>query len=580
MLIKLPIGSLRLHLAPWAVYLLLLAACTRPAPTSTLTFPTSPPPTLALTAGPTAAPTPSPLPIPTPAPRRFTIGLAAAPGTLDPAQAADESALLITRHLYEGLTAYEPGSTRVIPALAPAWDVSEDGLTWTYHLRAGVQFSDGTPFTAGAAAANFNRWLNRTPRGEYAFWRFMFGGFAGEADTDGDPISLLASADAPDDATLTLTLRRPDAALPATLAMPSFAMVNPSAFGGNSSFGAQGDASAGTGPFVLREWTPENIVRLVRNPNYWGAPPAPEELVLKIIPDDTQRLLALQVGEIEGMAHLNPKDYAAVTADPNLRVDFDPALNVLYLGFNQARAPWSNLDCRSAAAHALNKSRYALEFFPGDADVALAMQPPAVWGHDASRGDRAYEPELARQQWTTCVEAVGARNMPEQITLYIPPGERLYLPNPAGLGAAIQSDLASAGITVTIASPGDWQVWLSDVYAGRADLFLLGWTGVNGDPDSFLCPLFCGANAAFNGDGKGNPLPPDSDLAALLAEARAAADAAQREPLYAQAHARIFDALPAVPLVHRKTAWAYRASVAGNLPSPIEAVFFNLTFTP
>jgi peptide/nickel transport system substrate-binding protein len=571
-----------------AYCVLLLAACrgTPPSPTAT-----SIPPTLQPAAfTPNAATTPTALPTPTPGPRTLTIGLASDPGTLDPAEAVDESALLITRHLYEGLTAYEPGGTRAIPALAEAWDTSADGLKWTFHLRPGVRFSDGTPLTADSAARNFKRWLNRTPPGDYAFWHLMFGGFAGESDENGEPLSLLTAADAPDEATLTLTLRRPDAALPATLAMPSFALVNPIAFETGSAFGARGTASAGTGPFVLDGWRPESLIHLIRNPNYWGAPSSedprsgaegtPDELIFKIIPDDTQRFLALQVGEIEGMAHLNPKDYAAAQTSLNTRMDFDPALNVLYLGFNQAHVPWGNLDCRLAVAFALNKARYVQEFFPGDADAALAMQPPAVWGYDASRGDRAHDPEQAKQHWATCVDAIGQRNMPDQITFYVPPEARSYLPYPAALGAALQADLASVGITVTLTSP-DWQrLWLPDVHAGRADLFLLGWVGVNGDPDSFLCPLFCGNEAAFNSDGKGDPLPADEALATLLTSAHAATVQAQRESLYAQVHARIFDVVPAIPLAHRKTAWAYRAEVVGNVPSPIEDVFFNLTLAP
>ena len=556
---------------------LLLTACTTPTPVPTLAFPTSAPPTLALTPGATPAPTPTPLAIPTPGPRTFTIGLAAAPGTLDPAQATDEFALLITRHLYEGLTAYEPGTTRVIPALALSWDVSADGLTWTFHLRPDVRFSDGTPFTAPIAAANFERWLDRTPPGEYTFWRYMFGGFAGEADENGDPISLLAAVDAPDDLTLALTLRRPDATLPATLAMPSFAMVNPAAFEGDKSFGEQGSASAGTGPFVLREWTSEGMLHLTRNLDYRGQPARPDELIFKIIPDDTQRLLALQVGEIEGMAHLNPKDYAAVTADPGLRVDFDPALSALYLGFNQARAPWSNRDCRLAVAFALDRPRYAAAFFPGDADVAWGMIPPAVWAFKNPETDFQHDLAEATRLWQVCLASGAA--LPEQITLYVPPIARTYLPDPAGLGAAIEANLLTAGISVTVASP-DWPVWLTDVRAGRADLFVLGWTGVNGDPDSFLCPLFCGDDASFNSDPRGNPLPPDAQFADLLQSARATADAAQREALYDRAQARMWSTMIVVPIAHRKTAWAYRANVTGNVPSPIEDVFFNLTFAP
>jgi ABC-type transport system substrate-binding protein len=257
-------------------------------------------------------------------------------------------------------------------------------------------------------------------------------------------------------------------------------------------------------------------------------------------------------------------------------VDFDPALSVLYLGFNQARAPWSNRDCRLAVAFALNRPRYAA-FFPGDADVAWSMIPPAVWASKLPETDFQHDPAEVARMWQVCL-ASGV-TLQDQITLYVPPIARNYLPDPAGLGAAIEADLRTAGISVTVASP-DWPVWLTDVRAGRADLFVLGWTGVNGDPDSFLCPLFCGDDASFNSDEQGNPLPPDAQLADLLQSARATADAAQRETLYDRAQARMWSTMIVVPIAHRKTAWAYRANVTGNVPSPIEDVFFNLTFAP
>jgi peptide/nickel transport system substrate-binding protein len=553
------------------VCIVFAAACrVTPAPPS----PTGlAPPSLTPTTAPSAVPTP--LPSPTPGPRRFTIGLANPPGTLDPADAVDESALLITRHLYEGLVAYAPGTTRVVPALAETWETSADGLTWTFRLRSDVRFSDGTPLTSNVVVRNFERWLHPTQPGTFAMWRLMFGGFAGEADEAGEPLALLAGADAINAVTVALQLHRADAPLLNTLAMPSFAIVQPDAFEAGG-FGAPDSASAGTGPYVLRARNTADLVYLARNPAYWGTPPAPDELVFKIIPDDTQRLLALKAREIEGMAHLDPTHFG-VASEAGTRVEFDPSLNVLFLGFNQAQAPWGYLDCRLAVAHALNKPRYVQTFFSGDAQVALAMQPPAVWGYDASQGEHAYDPVRAGEHWRACQEA--AVPGPAPFTMYVPPLTRPYLPDPSGLGIAVQSDLAAVGITTTIASP-EWQTWLSDVYAGRADLFLLGTVGLNGDPDGFLCPLFCGLEAAFNSGPNAAPLPPDADLAALLNAARTTADPDQREALYVQAHARIFETVPAVPIAHRQSAWAYRADVTGSVPSPIENLFFGLTRAP
>ena len=577
-----------------------VAACVRgPAPLATLTPAASsatgnaadstllPPTATTLVAGSSTAVPPTPLPTPTAGPVAMTVALPDTPGTLDPANANDRSALLITRHMYEGLLAYAPGETRVVPALADSWSASADGLTWTFQLKSGVRFSDSTPFDANAARLNFERWFHAAPAGSYLFWQTVFGGFAGEMGADGQPMSLLANVSAPSPQTLILTLTQPDAALPSLLAMPSFAMVSPAAFQTADAANGLNTVSAGTGPYVLDTGGQADLVRLKRNPAYWGlaataatAPSAgPDELIFKIIPDDTQRLLALQTGEVQGMANLNPHDYAAASAQgANTRVVFDPALDVLYLGFNQAHAPWGNLDCRLAVAYALDKSSYVKSFFPGDADVALAMQPPGVWGYSAGASDHAHDPTASQQHWQACLSA--GVTVPVSTTLYIPPVQRPYLPDPAGLGAAIKADLSGLTLTVVIQSP-DWQTaWLPAVQSGQADLFLLGWSGISGDPDSFLCPLFCGSDNAFNTGPNGKPAAPDQGLATLLQEAHTTPDPAARQALYAQAHARIFDTVPAIPLAYRKSAWAFRSNVQGYTPSPIDSVLFDLHYVP
>jgi len=464
----------------------------------------------------------------------------------------------------------------VLGALAESWETT-DAITWTFHLRTGVTFSDGTPFTATVAVQNFERWYTRQPTGDYGFFKSLFGGFAGDTDAAGQPLSLLASVAAPDAQTLVVALRQPYAPLPSVLAMPSFAMVAPSAFDQPPAPGAAAPGS-GTGPYVIKSWSAGGLVQLARNPRYWGNQPSPDMLVFKAIPDDTQRLMALKVGEIDGLAQLDPAHYATVRADTSLRLDFDPALDVLYLGFNQAHEPWNKLDCRLAVAYALDKARYVKDIYPGDADVATSMLPPAVWGYQAPTADRSLDLAAARTHWQACLGNSPAPTVP--YVLYVPPVARPYMPDdPAALGAAIQQDLAAAGITVRVASPA-WPGWLAEVRTGHADLFVLGSVAITGDPDSILCALFCGDEPALYTDHTGAPLPPDRQLAALLLAARAEPGPDQRQMLYARAQNRLFDAVPAIPLAYRRSAWAYRVQVIGNVPSPIEDVFFGLKLAP
>jgi peptide/nickel transport system substrate-binding protein len=272
---------------------------------------------------------------------------------------------------------------------------------------------------------------------------------------------------------------------------------------------------------------------------------------------------------------VNPSHYAFIQNEPGLRLEFSPALNVAYLGFNQARPPWNIRECRMAVALALNRERYVRELYPGDAELARSILPPGVVGYQQPEPELHYDTMEASRLWQACQDS--GVTVPVSATLYVPPIVRTYLPDPTALGAAIQADLAAISLTTEIASP-DWQSqWLPDVQGGHADLFLLGWSGLNGDPDNFLCPLFCGVQALFNSQSDGLPLPPDVELAQWLSDARLTTNASARERLYGLAQARVWQEVIVLPLAHRQGVWAFRAEVIGTTPSPIEATFFQLS---
>jgi len=496
---------------------------------------------------------------------------------LDPADVTDSESLLVTWHLYEGLTRYVPGTTEIEPWLATAWTTSDDGLEWTFTLREGVTFHDGTPFDAEAVVWNFQRWSDKAhpmhfADWEFTYWEYMFQGFAGDLDDAGEPKSVVAGIEAVDPTTVKLTLNRPSAPLLQNLAMGNFGFSSPAAVeasGANYGTPAGNPISAGTGPYMVEEWMADDHITVVAYDGYWGDAPETVRIEFSVIPDGSARYLSLATGEIDGMNQVNPEDIAQAEENDDIAVVLEPANNVGYLGFNQAHAPWDNLNCRLAVAHAIDKQAIVDTLYAGDAVVASQMMPPSLWGYNEGIEDWPNDLDAANAYMTTCrAEAT----VPDEVVFYVPPIQRFYFPKPKELGEWIQASLAGIGIVTRIESPEWGSTYIPDVRAGKHDLFLLGWGGDNGDPDNFLCQFFCGADASFNGDAEGNGLPPSVELDTLLREAATLSDQAARAAAYEQANAMIHDTVPSVPLVHRSPPVLFRSNVTGYTPSPLQTI--------
>jgi peptide/nickel transport system substrate-binding protein len=518
---------------------------------------------------------------PTGDPDRLVFGHPADAAKLDPADVTDGESLLLTWHIYEGLTRYVRGSTTVEPALATEWTASDDGLEWTFTLREGVTFHDGTAFDADAVVWNFNRWFDRDNEyhfgdWDFSYWEYMFQGYAGEETDEGEPKSFFAGIEAIDPLTVKITLHRPSAPLLQNLAMGNFGFSSPTAVAASGSdYGTPNGnpIASGTGPYMVEEWKKDEQATLKRYDGYWGAAPAVERLEFRVIPDGSARYLALANGELDGMNQVNPEDIVQAEGNEDAQVIFEPANNVGYFGFNQANEPWDNLDCRLAVAHAIDKES-VLGLYAGDAEAATQMMPPKLWGYNPAIEDYPYDLELAQSYLDACLET---STMPDEVVFYVPPVQRFYFPKPKELGELIQASLAGLGINADIRSPEWGQVWLPDVREGKHDIFLLGWGGDNGDPDNFLCQFFCGGDASFNGDGEGGGLPPDEALSDLLKEAATLSDQAERQAKYEEANQIVHDLVPSVPLVHRSPPLIFRSNVNGYVPSPIQTLLTTVT---
>jgi peptide/nickel transport system substrate-binding protein len=506
---------------------------------------------------------------------------AADPVVLDGALVSDGESLRVIDQIYESLVSLEPGTTELAPGLAQSWELSEDGLEYTFELQEGVTFHDGEPFNAEAVCFNFDRWYNFTgsfqnPSASY-YWQTVFGGFAETDPESGAPEdSFFESCEAVDEGTVVIRLTSPSSAILGALSLSNFSIASPAAlqeFGADDgevdeegifhptgTFGTE--HPIGTGPFKFVSWTRGESLVLERNEDYWGEPASIDELIFRPISDNAARLQALQSGEIQGYDLVEPQDISTIEGDENLQVLDRPPFNVGYIGINQAHPPLDQLEVRQAIAAAVNRQELVDTFYAGRGEVAHAFMPPDVIGYADDVTQYEYDPEAAQQ----LLQDAGVQT-PVEITFCYPTDvSRPYMPDPQRNFEAIAADLNEAGFRIKPRSAPWSPDYLGLVDEGKCPLYLLGWTGDFGDPDNFVGTFFQTPQKAWGFENQ--------EIFDILDEAEAETDLEAREGLYQDANRLIMDFLPGVPYVHTSPALAFAANIQGYVPSPVSLESF------
>jgi peptide/nickel transport system substrate-binding protein len=514
----------------------------------------------------------------------LVFGTASDPVVLDGALVSDGESLRVIDQIFETLVSLEAGSTELEPGLATEWEISDDGRSYTFQLREGVQFHDGEPFNAEAVCFNFDRWYNfegsfQNPDASY-YWQTVFGGFATQDNEDAPAESLYESCEAVGDLEVRLNLTRASSSILGALSLTNFAIASPAAlreygadegevddegvFRPTGTFGTE--HPIGTGPFRFESWQRNDRLTLVRNEDYWGEQARLEQLIFRPIPDNAARLQALQAGEIHGYDLVEPQDIPTIENADGLKILNRPAFNVGYVGITQSHEPLDNPQVRQAIAHALNRQAVVDNFYAGRGEVAHQFMPPDVTGYAEDVTQYEYDPDRSRQ----LLEEAGVQT-PVQITFCYPTDvSRPYMPDPRRNFEAFAADLNEAGFQVQPRSAPWSPDYLSQVDTGRCGLYLLGWTGDFGDPDNFVGTFFQTSQPAWGFD---NP-----EIHDLLEEAETETDLDRREELYQQANRTIMDFLPGVPYVHTEPALAFADNIEGYEPSPVSLESFATVY--
>jgi peptide/nickel transport system substrate-binding protein len=515
----------------------------------------------------------------------LVVGVEGDPVALDGALVSDGTSLRVLDQVSEGLVDLKPGTLKVVPSLATSWKGTKQGAVWTFRLRHGVKFQDGTPFNAKAVCYNFNRWYNfkgsfQNPDATY-YWQQVFGGFKNTVGNSTDPalnVSLFRNCRTLGKYAVRINLTRKSASFLGALALRNFAIMSPTALvkykanagtvDSNGVFHPTGSFSTkhpiGTGPFKLQTWTLGERIVLVRNPNYWGPKAKVSRLIFRPIADNAARLQALQTGEVQAYDLVAPQDVPTIRKSSNLKVLDRSPFNVAYVGFNQAKPPMNKLAVRQAVAYGLDRKAVVKAFYLGRGKVAQEFMPPGLFGYSNKVAKYSYNPSKAK----SLLRSAGL-TLPVKLDFYYFTRSRAYLPDPTDTFQAFKASLEKSGFSITPHVLPFRPDFLSAVNRGDAGhLYMVGWNGDWGDPDDWVGIFFQSYQKAW---GFKNP-----KLFKLLTRAEGEPNFAKRVALYQQANVYIMKFLPGVPFAHNKSAMAAQRRVKNLLPSPVQIERYSL----
>jgi len=455
---------------------------------------------------------------------RKVVGQIAEPKSIDPHAVTAINDFRILMNVYDGLVRYKSGTLEVEPSLATSWKISDDGLVYTFQLRKGIKFHDGSELNAASVQFNFERMLDK----DHPYHH-----------TGPFPLSFFFSAvkkvDALDPHTVEFTLNEPYAPFLSNLAYPTGLIASPTAIKKyEKDFGRN---PVGTGAFKFAEWKSNSHVIVERNENYWGGAPQLEAVVFRPITDANTRVAEMLSGGIDMMVEVPADSVGMMASDNAFKVYEQAGPHLWFLILNAKEGPFKDKRVRQAVNYAINKQAIVENILQGTAIVADGPTPPAfAWAHNDALTPYPYNPEKA----AAMIKEAGYDG--STLKFYVTEGGSGML-DPIAMGTAIQADLAKVGFKVEIETY-EWNTFLGKVnpgLEGKADMAEMAW--MTNDPDTLpFLALRTGAwpdKGGFNSGYYSNP-----EVDKLLEKARQATDQAERARLYKDMQTIVYEDAP------------------------------------
>jgi peptide/nickel transport system substrate-binding protein len=461
--------------------------------------------------------------------------------SLDPAYVSDGESSKVITNICETLVRYKDGSTEIEPGLAESWEISEDGLEYIFHLREGVKFHDGSDFTADDVIWSIDRQLEGKRTADMPYASFTF--------------EQVAAIEKVDDHTVKFVLKTQSTPFMANLAMN---LASPIIKEGEN----PGENPIGTGPFKFVSWKKDESITLEKFDGYWGAPTTIDKVIFKVTKENSVRASELMTGAVDIIDGISFNDVPQLESS-GVVVDKANGMNINYMAFNTARAPFNDPKLREAISYAIDRAELVEFLYQGYSDLAKSYMPSFIPGYKEI-DVYEYDPEKSMAM----LKELGQENLKVRIICYSNP--RPYNPAGSKLAESIQGYLAKVGVEATI-EVYPWKEYKQKATQGEGDICFFGWIGDNGDADNFLS-LLEGINVE---SGLNSAKFDDEELDALLAKARELPNGDERNAVYGEIQDMLAMKAPWLPLSHATDLVAYQKNVEGYQLHPTGRVYLK-----
>jgi peptide/nickel transport system substrate-binding protein len=460
-------------------------------------------------------------------PGTLVIGLVAEPTSLDPGQLTDINSMKLLGAMYDTLVRFKPNSFDLEPSLATSWDISGDLTQYTFKLRPGVKFHDGTDFNADAVKFTYDRLLDPNhPYADTGPFPFAPGYYGSIAETNViDPL------------TVQFKLNRQDASLINAFTLNTGRIVSPEAVKTQRKNFSQNPV--GTGPFKFISWDHNVRITLTANPDYWDGAPALSQLIFRPLVDEQTRITEFLSGGVDVIFDVPPDNIEQVKGTPTAVFLEQPGPHVWWVTLNTKKPPFDNVLVRRAVNYAVNKDALTQDILKSTGTPSVGPIPPAIdWAYTDQVTRYPYDPDQAR----ALLDQSGVL-MPINVTFWVTESGS-GMQSPKTMGTAIQADLAAVGVNAQIQTY-EWGAFLNTYGAGLGDqaaMAELSWMFDSGDPAHMLPNNLYGPACSPKGFNSGCYQNPQVDL--LMDAALKINDRAQRGALYRQIQGIVADDAP------------------------------------